>query len=98
MTRTQLTMIGMLLCATALPLWAGEAAVPLEALSRMPVKEVTIFKDGHAFVMHEGKMNTDAAGEVVLDYLPAPVMGTFWPYSANRNVKLTAVVASQHKV
>ena len=21
----------------------------------MPVKEITIFKDGHAFVMHEGK-------------------------------------------
>ncbi|RPI63566.1 MAG: hypothetical protein EHM48_02235 [Planctomycetaceae bacterium] len=76
----------------------AEPAVPLEALSKMPVKEITVFKDGHAFVLHEGKMNTDAAGEVVLDYLPSPVMGTFWPYSADKNIKLTSVVASQRKV
>jgi hypothetical protein len=64
----------------------------------MPVKEVTVFKDGHAFVVHEGKMPTDAAGNVRMDYLPNPVIGTFWPYSADRNVKLSAVVASPHRV
>ena len=46
----------------------------------MPVKEVTVFKDGHAFVLHEGAMPTDAAGNVLMDYLPSPVLGTFWPY------------------
>ncbi len=76
----------------------AEPAVPLESLARMPVKEITVFKDGHAFVLHEGKMATDAEGQVVLDFLPSPVMGTFWPYSADKNVKLTSVVAGQHKV
>ena len=35
---------------------AAQAPAPLAALSRMPVKEVTIFKDGHAFVLHEGAL------------------------------------------
>ncbi len=45
-----------------------------------------------------GKMATDANGNVSMDYLPAPVLGTFWPYSAEKNVKLSAVTASQRKV
>ena len=45
-------------------------AAPLSALARMPVKEVTVFKDGHAFVLHEGKMPTDADGRRA-DGLPA---------------------------
>jgi hypothetical protein len=68
------------------------------ALAKMPIKEVTIFKDGHAFVLHEGKMPADADGNVVMDYLPVPVLGTFWPYCAEKDVKLTAVTASQRLV
>ena len=64
----------------------------------MPVKEITVFKDGHAFLLHEGAMPTDAAGNVIMDYLPAPVLGTFWPYSSNKDVKLIGVTASQRKV
>ena len=30
--------------------------IPENALANMPVKEVTVFKDGHAFVLHEGQM------------------------------------------
>lgn len=73
-------------------------AAPLSALARMPVKEVTVFKDGHAFVLHEGAMATDATGNVMMDYLPAPVLGTFWAYSADRTVTLSAVVAGRRKV
>jgi len=76
----------------------GTRGVPLSATARMPVKEVTVFKDGHAFVLHEGKLPTDAAGNVVMDYLPTPVMGTFWPYSGEANAKLTSVLASKRKV
>lgn len=54
----------------------------LSALQKMPIKELTVFKDGHAFVLHEGTMPTDAAGNVVLDYLPTPVVGTFWAYAS----------------
>jgi len=73
------------------------AAAPAEprGAADLPIKEVTVFKDGHAFVLHEGKAATDAAGRVVLDYLPAPVLGTFWPYSADPKVKLTAVTAGR---
>src|SRR5512136_979485 len=76
----------------------AEQATPLSALAKLPIKEVTIFKDGHAFVLHEGKMPTDTAGNVVMDYLPTPVLGTFWAHSAEKRARLTAVVASQHKV
>jgi hypothetical protein len=76
----------------------AEKAAPLSALGKMPVKEVTVFKDGHVFVAHEGAMPTDAAGNVIMDYLPTPIIGTFWPYSADKNTKLTGVIASQRRV
>jgi hypothetical protein len=64
----------------------------------MPVKEVTVFKDGHAYVVHSGKMPVNAEGNVEMDYLPTPVLGTFWPSSVDKQAKLTAVTASQRKV
>ncbi|HLK55533.1 MAG TPA: hypothetical protein VKU00_03165 [Chthonomonadaceae bacterium] len=86
----------------ALCVWATSASADVVAdqgaLAKMPVKEITVFKDGHAFVLHAGKMPTDAAGNVQMDYLPMPVIGTFWPYSADKNVKLSAVTASPRLV
>jgi hypothetical protein len=76
----------------------ADDAAPLSALAKMPVREVTVFKDGHALLLHEGKMPVEASGDVLMDYLPAPVLGTFWPYSADKDLKLTAVVAGQRKV
>jgi len=92
-----------LLLVLAAPVLITAAAIaqqpaPISALARMPVKEITIFKDGHAFLLHEGQMPTDAAGNVIMDYLPAPVLGTFWPYSSNKDLKLIGVTASQRKV
>src|SRR6516225_9340588 len=86
--------IATLLIATAA--FADEAA-PLSALARMPVREVTVFKDGHALMLHSGKMPVEPSGDVLMDYLPVPVLGTFWPYSADKDVKLTAVVAGKRK-
>jgi hypothetical protein len=80
---------------------ASPAAVPAagqDTFANMAIKEVTVFKDGHAFVLHEGKVPTDAKGRVVLDYLPAPVLGTFWAYSADPKVKLTSVSAGRRRV
>ncbi|MDZ4834049.1 MAG: hypothetical protein SGJ27_09760 [Candidatus Melainabacteria bacterium] len=76
---------------------AAELAPPLSALARMPVKEVTVFKDGHAFVLHEGTMPTKD-GTVVMDYLPAPVLGTFFPYTTQKGAKLTSVVSGVRRV
>jgi hypothetical protein len=71
---------------------------PATGLAKMPVKEVTIFKDGHALLLHAGKMPVDSAGNVLLDNLPAPVLGTFWPYSNDPAVKLSAVVAGERRI
>ena len=76
----------------------SDEAPPLSALARMPVREVTVFKDGHAWVLHQGRMPTDAGGNVLMDYLPAPVLGTFWPYTTEKNAKLVAAVAGQRRV
>lgn len=77
--------------------WAQEAA-SLSALAKMPIKEVTVFKDGHALVLHAGKMPVDAAGNVLMDYLPTPVLGTFWPYVSEKGATLQAVVAGKRRV
>lgn len=71
-----------------------EAAEPA-VYDKLPVKEVTVFKDGHAYVLHEGALSTDAKGNVLLDTLPSPVMGTFWAYSARPEVALSSVVSSR---
>jgi hypothetical protein len=68
------------------------AAQPTK-LDDLPVREVTVFKDGHAFVLHEGKMTADEQGDVVMDYLPRPIIGTFWVYSADESMKLRNVVS-----
>ena len=68
------------------------------AIANMPVKEITIFKDGHAFVLHEGKMPAGTDGNVTIDYLPRPIIGTFWAYSADSNAKLTGVVSHKRIV
>ncbi|MBA4187950.1 MAG: hypothetical protein C0467_08015 [Planctomycetaceae bacterium] len=75
----------------------AEPAAPLGALAKMPVKEVTVFKDGHAYVVHQGTMPTDN-GNVLLDLLPTPVLGTFWPYSLDKKATLHSVTAGRRRV
>ncbi len=71
------------------------STVPARA---MPVKEVTVFKDGHVFVLHQGRMPTNAEGDVSLDRLPRPLIGTFWAYSADERAKLTSVTSVSETV
>ncbi len=63
----------------------------------MPIKEVTVFKDGHAFVAEQGSLPTDTDGNVLMDSLPTPVIGTFWPFAADKKAKLTGVVSGQRR-
>lgn len=76
----------------------AEKATPLNSLAEIPVKEVTVFKDGHALVLHRGLMKTDTAGNVVMDDLPKPVLGTFWPFSSDRRARLSMAVAGVRRV
>jgi hypothetical protein len=69
-----------------------------DVYGQLPVKEVTIFKDGHAYLLHEGQMKTDTKGNVLLDNLPAPVMGTFWAYSADSRAALNCVISSRNEL
>ena len=78
--------------------FSAEPAATLTTLGRMPVKEITVFKDGHAFVEQEGALPVDSAGNVLMDQLPNPVIGTFWAYATDKNTSLTGVVASQRRV
>ena len=57
-----------------------------------------VFKDGHAFILHEGNLQTNTKGDVVLADLPAPIMGTFWAYSADPKRKLKCVISSRDEV
>ena len=84
----------------ALPIAASpvEKAAAPATFAKLPIKELTVFKDGHALVAHEGEMPTDAKGNVNMDYLPAPVIGTFWPYSAEKDARLSSVVAGRKRV
>src|SRR5688572_5785285 len=83
------------LCLAALAV-ADDQVVTQKELSRLPVREMTVFKDGHAYVVHEGKRPVDTAGRVRLDSLPTPVLGTFWAYSRDKAAALTAVTAGRH--
>ncbi|NLX25285.1 MAG: DUF4139 domain-containing protein, partial [Lentisphaerae bacterium] len=75
------------------------ATVADEAASnRLPVHEITVFKDGHAFIQHSGTLPVDESGKIIMDYLPAPVLGTFWPYVDDQNATLGSVVAGIRKV
>jgi hypothetical protein len=96
MKNVTITLLVLLALLTAAPLLAETE--PEKVYAKLPVKEVTIFKDGHAYVLHEGPAQTNENGDVVLDELPAPIMGTFWAYSADPKEKLQCVISSRDEV
>lgn len=77
---------------------AALAQAPVPPARPLPVREVTVFKDGHAFVLHAGTLPTDAQGHVPMDTLPTPVIGTFWPYAKEPRAQLQGVTASAQRV
>jgi hypothetical protein len=90
---SKLTLI--LLFATGV---VSAAPAPSPVFAKLPVREVTVFKDGHAFVAHHGVLPTETNGNVVMDYLPTPVIGTFWPYASGKDAKLSGVTAGRRLV
>lgn len=69
MRRSGLAMLAM--CVAA----AGSAGADL------PVREVTVFKDGHAMLVHEGTVELGEGGVVTVADLPVPVLASFLPYA-----------------
>ncbi len=72
-------------------LLAGVRLAGAESAARLPIVEITAFKDGHAMVHRAGPLATGSRGEVVLDDLPAPILGAIW--GAARGADLAAIRA-----
>lgn len=64
----------------------------------LAVREVTVFKDGHALVLREGETALDASGDATLSDLPRPVMGTFWAESTTQGARLASVSVERVEV
>lgn len=90
------------LCASSLTCSEARLAnaeeTGVDTFASMPIREVTIFKDGHAFVFHSGSVTPDRDGNVLMDQLPTPVIGTFWPYVNDPNASLKSVTAGKQIV
>lgn len=69
-----------------------------ETKTQMPVVEVSVFKDGHAFITRQGILPADSKGDIVIHELPVPVLGTFFPYSADKDVHIKSVTASKENI
>lgn len=92
-----LILVVLILQALAVVAFAADNSEQVSTFASLPIKEITVFKDGHAFVAHEGQAEVDQRGNVVMDYLPTPVLGTFWPYVAEEGIQLASVVAGQKR-
>src|SRR5262245_19388915 len=49
--------------------------------NKLPVREVTVFKDGHAYLIRDTAL-PEGTPQVVIEELPAPVLGTCWPFAS----------------
>jgi hypothetical protein len=86
-----------LLCSAFTFLAALPAQEPTTP-SSMPVRELTAFKDGHAYVLRDTELQKSADGTVVLDELPTPVLGTFWPFVSGGDARLVSARSGRDEV
>ncbi|RMH24810.1 MAG: hypothetical protein D6692_12200 [Planctomycetota bacterium] len=79
-------------CALLSPIVLAEEA------GRLPIREITAFKDGHALVLRSGQVPTNDRGDVVLSELPSPIMGAFWADEGVDGARLASVVAERTEI
>lgn len=84
------------LFAAAMTAQAPAPSLPNNSTT-LPVREVTVFKDGHAYLIREQASPGAGRRQVVLDELPQPVLGTFWPY-ATGGARLVSAKAARQEV
>ena len=95
-----LSSLGVVLVVAA-TLLAGVSAAdetPTDNFGALPITEVTVFKDGHAFVLHEGRLAVNREGDAVTRTVPAPVLGSLWTYATTPGARLTGVTAGERPV
>ncbi|MBM4030573.1 MAG: DUF4139 domain-containing protein [Planctomycetes bacterium] len=78
--------LGVVIC------FSGAACAAEAPLATMKVTDVTVFKDGHALVMARGQAEL-ADGWCRTREVPAPVLGTFWAFTAAPDAKVDFVKA-----
>ena len=78
------------ICAVGIPSSLGA--------DTLPVRELTVFKDGHALVLHAGEADVDERGRVTLSHLPEPVLGTFWAWTESEATPLRSVTSGRRDV
>ena len=69
-------------------------AAAMSADDSLPVRAVTVFKDGHALVVREGERAV-TNDTVRLDGLPEPLLGSFGPYATDEDVRLVSATAGR---
>ena len=82
----------------SLALCSALSAQATAKASSMPVRALTAFKDGHAFVLRDAALDPAAGGQVALDELPKPVLGTFWPFVSGGGARLRSARAGVEDV
>ena len=80
---------------TALAVGAGALADVAEF--KPTITDVTVFKDGHALIMARGKVKLDNGWCRTTD-VPAPVLGTFWAFAADKDSAVDCVRAGEVEV
>ncbi|MDX1971394.1 MAG: hypothetical protein SFY68_02575 [Candidatus Sumerlaeia bacterium] len=74
------------------------AIPPVAEAQELPIRDVTIFKDGHALILRQGLVNLGDNGEAVLRASPQPVLGTFWSWVSGKGNHLKGVRARRVEV
>lgn len=80
-SRTLITMLILALLANSISAQKAKDENPLKA------KSISIFKNGSAFFIKEGKVKTKDGSYVMTENLPRALFGTFWIHSPSNELK-----------
>ena len=64
----------------------------------LPLREITVFKDGNSFVRAEAELPVSAENVVVHAAVPKALLGTFWPYVPAGGPRLVAATSGRSAV
>jgi hypothetical protein len=81
-----------LACTAFLPDAFADNETEKAGAPKLPVKEITVFKDGHALILHEG-LAVPVNGWVATNEVPEPVLGTLTAFTSTEGAQLEMVKA-----
>jgi hypothetical protein len=84
--------------AACLLFFTAGAASRAQDAARLPVREVSVFKDGFGLVTIEGDLPVGPDGDVAYDAVPKAVVGAFWPTAAPGGPALKSAAVGRRRV